>query len=131
MLWSANQVPKINDDSYAMWRRWITLTFYNVFKGQNRDKHILKKITTPDELSGFFNWAIEGLNRLLKNGEFSYTMSVAETRDYYTKLSDPIYAFKQEYIKICDTPKDFLFANNKAEYDIESYIIFLVEGNAS
>ncbi len=98
MLFSANTLPKTNDDSYAFYRRWILINFPHTFDGKKCDPHILDKICTPKELSGLFNWAIEGLMRLLKNNEFTYEKTVEEIREQYKTLSDPVFSFAQKYI---------------------------------
>jgi len=98
LLYSANTLPKTDDDSYAFYRRWILINFSNVFEKEKCDPHILKKLTTPEELSGMLNYALAGLRRLLKNNGFSYSKTVEETREQYKTLSDPIYSFVQEFI---------------------------------
>jgi len=34
---------------------------------------LLKKISTPEELSGLLNYALDGLDRILKQKDFSYS----------------------------------------------------------
>jgi len=63
------------------------------------DPNILEKLTIDTELSGFFNWAIEGLQRLLKNGKFSNAKSVDEIREQYIRASDPVKAFAMDCIE--------------------------------
>jgi len=98
LLYSANTLPKTNDDSYAFYRRWILINFSNTFVGKNCDPYILDKITTEQELSGLLNWALEGLDRLFKNKEFTYRKTVEQTRDQYKMLSDPVYSFVHTFI---------------------------------
>jgi len=98
LLFSANTLPKTNDDSYAFYRRWVLINFPNTFEGDKCDLHILEKITTPQEMNGLFNWALEGLYRLLKNNRFSYNRTVEEIRLQYKTLSDPVYAFAHEFL---------------------------------
>ena len=69
------------------------VNFPNKFEGDRDDKELAKKLTTPEELSGFFNWAIEGLKRLLAQGQFSTGKTMEETREYYIRMSDPARAF--------------------------------------
>jgi len=106
-LFSANKLPKTDDESYAFFRRWILISFPNTFEGKNCNPNILDEITTPEELSGLFNWAIQGLQRLLTNRDFSYGKSVEEVMEQYKTLSDPVYAYCQEFLK-CDTGKHIL-----------------------
>lgn len=97
-LFSANKLPRSPDKTYAFYRRWILISFPNTFEGKKCDPYILEKITTQEELSGLLNWVLEGLQRLLKNGEFSYNKTVEEIAEQYETLSDPVYAFVKEFL---------------------------------
>jgi len=78
------------------------LNFLNQFLPDNpkTDPHILDKLMTDENLSGFLNWALEGLQRLLKNGKFSYSKTTEETWDLYTKFSDTTMFFVEKCIDI-------------------------------
>lgn len=101
LLFSANKIPECKDDTTAFFRRWIIINFPHQFLSDNpkTDKNLIKKLTTEQELSGFLNWALEGLTRLLKSGKFSYAKSVEETREQYIRASDPVKAFAMDCIK--------------------------------
>lgn len=101
LVFSCNKVPESPDDTTAFFRRWVIINFPNQFlEGDLKtDPNILKKLTIPSELSGFFNWAIEGLKRLLQNGKFSNAKSVEETREQYIRASDPVKAFAMDRIE--------------------------------
>ena len=62
-----NALPYVNDSSSGFWRRWIIFPF-NVKPKQK--KLLLAEKIINTELSGVLNWALEGLSRLLKRGEF-------------------------------------------------------------
>jgi len=99
LLFSCNKLPEVYDDTDAFFRRWIIIVFPNVFYGEKRDPNILEKLTVPEQLSGLLNIALEGLQRLLKNGGFSYSKSTEETREDYIRKSDPLAAFIMDCIK--------------------------------
>ena len=98
MVFSANTLPKTKDDSYAFYRRWILINFPNTFEGKECEPYILDKLTTPQEMSGLFNWAIKGLERLLKQNKFTYEKTVEDIRNQYKTLSDPVFAFCQKFL---------------------------------
>lgn len=98
-LFSANTLPRSEDESYAFYRRWLLISFPNTFEGKNCNPNILQELTTEDEMSGLFNYGIKGLERLLQNGDFSYGKTVEDVMDQYKTLSDPVYAFCQEYLR--------------------------------
>lgn len=102
MIFSCNKMPRMMEDDDAIWRRLIILNFENKFEGKNADENLLQKITTEKELSGIFNFSLEGLKRLLKQRGFSYSKTKEEVRQYYIKLSDPTKAFFIE--KVIEKP---------------------------
>lgn len=93
-----NQMPTTPDKTSAFFRRWLIFVFPNKFEGVNCDPKILEKLTTPEELSGLFNWALEGLRWLLKRGKFTKAMSSDELQVMYESMSDPITAFIEQHL---------------------------------
>lgn len=100
LIFSCNKLPEAKDDSSAYFRRWILINFPYTFEGANCDKKILEKLTTEKELSGLLNWSLKGLRRLLKNGDFTNTISTDEMRDTYQRLASPIAAFVMDWVEI-------------------------------
>lgn len=99
MIFSCNKVPEsVGDDSDAFFRRWIIINFPNTFIGETCDPNMIEKITSRQELSGLFNWAMEGLKRLLNQGRFSHSKSTDDIRKEYTKMSSPSKAFMDEHV---------------------------------
>ncbi len=71
LTFSCNKIPNVTDtDDEAYFNRWIVIQFNKIVP--NPDKFLIQKIATPEELSGLLNFALEGLQRLLANQEFSY-----------------------------------------------------------
>jgi putative DNA primase/helicase len=110
LIFSANtqNIPAIRKDDFAYFRRWILIEFTNQFleEGETHtnkvkdkdtvkveDIDILEKMTTPSELSGFLNHALEGLRTVMKNKKYSYNKSIAEVEALYKLNSASVYAF--------------------------------------
>jgi len=72
MLYSCNSLPKTKDRTSAFYRRWRLYICDAVFE-ENKDINMLEKLTTPEELSGLLNRAIEGIERLIINEGFPDT----------------------------------------------------------
>lgn len=115
LVFSANELPKTYDISPAFWNRWIILEFPYIFKSQKEieslplnerinvkvmDEEIINKIATKEEMSGLLNFAIEGLHRLLKQKDFSYSKSVNEVKDFWIRKSDSFMAFCLDELEI-------------------------------
>jgi putative DNA primase/helicase len=124
LIFSANTVPRIDDESYAIWRRAIIIRFPNKFSGSDRDPDLIDKLTTPEELSGLLNLAIDKLKILREQGDFSYNPNWKLTREEYTLLSDPATAFIEsecELDPLEEIPKPELYKSYR-KFCIESKI---------
>jgi len=99
LIFSANQIPETQDDTLAFFRRWLIIECNNIFIGENCNPNILREIATPEGLSGLLNFALEGLARLLKNGGFSTTETMAELRNQYIRRSNSAKAFVEECLE--------------------------------
>ena len=93
LTFSCNQAPKTPDESLAFYKRFIPLKFNVIVPKEKQDPLLLKKLTTPEELSGFLNWALEGLDKLNKQGGLLEPSSLEERRELYRRMSDPITGF--------------------------------------
>lgn len=109
-LFSANQLPEMDVDDEAFFRRVLLVAFPETVPEPERDKHLDDKLR--DELSGILNWAIEGLQRLLGNGQFTGDKSPAHTRETWSKWGDSVKRFAQHAIADGDDdiPKSMLYA---------------------
>ena len=94
LLFSTNKPPAIKtEDSFAFWRRWILINFPNTFDTARADKRLLDKLTTPEELSGLLNVALEGLRRLWAHSDFTYSPSAEAVSQQYHEAASPIISF--------------------------------------
>jgi putative DNA primase/helicase len=79
LTFSCNKIPSVNDmDDEAYFSRWIIIRFEH--KAEKLDKFLIDKITTEEEMSGLVNFALEGLERLLNNQDFSYQQTPEEIK---------------------------------------------------
>jgi putative DNA primase/helicase len=80
---ATNKIPPVKDnDDLAYFSRWIVLRFDN--PPEKKDLFLKDKI--KQEMSGILNWALEGLQRLLEQGEFSYKKTDEEIK-YIMEMS--------------------------------------------
>jgi len=121
LVFASNKPPVIEEDTLAVWRRILPLNLPNKFQGKNEVKDIIEKILTPQELSGLLNLALEGLERLLANGDFSYKGTFDDRAKQYTTASDPPKAFVAER---CLTGMEFEILKNEL---YQAYVQFCGE----
>jgi putative DNA primase/helicase len=85
-----------------------------------QDKQLANRII-ENELSGVFNWILKGLDRLLKQKNFSKCAAVENARSDYEKQSDSVKMFIEDlqYKTSTDyTPISYLYSQYR-EYCIE------------
>ena len=103
MVFSANEIPRSTDKTYAYYRRWIIIPFDRCFEGESEDRGLEDKL--KNELSGIFNLALEGLKRLTENGAFTEPSAVKEALESYKIQNDSILAFLKECCKVDEKKK--------------------------
>lgn len=112
LVFSANNIPRVGEDSNAFFSRWIIINFPNEFSGEKADKNLLSRLTTPSELSGILNWSLDGFKRLLERQDFGETKTLEEVRTQYLRLSNPVKSFYEAEIELkpdCWLEKDQIF----------------------
>lgn len=106
-VFACNELPAVYDTTRAFWDRWILLDFPYTFVSKEeleeikedkeyyklKDEDIIRKIATEQEMSGFLNFALDGLDRLIKNRGFSQTIGSKEIKDMWIRKSNSVVAF--------------------------------------
>lgn len=95
MVFSANTVPEVNDDSYAFWRRWNIVSFPYTF---SVDPEFLQKLCTPENMSGYLNLIIDKMNKIDAYG-LKRTDVAEKAKDMWKRKSDSTYAFYQDMLE--------------------------------
>ena len=99
-----NKLPQILDNSYGMDRRLFFIQFPRTFKGDEIDPNLENKLSL--ELSGIFNWAIEGYNQLRENDfKLPKVSSMTIAKEEYRNELDGIRSFAKSLLK-SDDPAD-------------------------
>ncbi len=97
LVFACNQIPtakQTDDDAY--FGRWIVIRFEKEIR--RKKPFLLDQMTTPQELSGFLNFALLGLKRLLKDGKFTYNKEPDEIKDEMMRSGSAIASFAVECI---------------------------------
>jgi P4 family phage/plasmid primase-like protien len=114
LLFSCNRIPPIpsTEACLAYYSRFVIVEFKNIFTGKKADKRIMEKLTTDSELSGFLNYALEGLKRVEEQKDFTEHMTQEETEKTYVKLSNSAQAYIIEKIQVTDEYTDFILTDD-------------------
>jgi len=100
LWWSMNRLPAVADTSEGFWRRVRVIPFNRSF-GTN-DKIIDLKERLLEEMPGIFNWALQGLYRLLNDGEFTLPQQVREATEKYQIESNIVQMYITEKCEVSD-----------------------------
>jgi P4 family phage/plasmid primase-like protien len=87
MIFSANELPRTMDLTYAFFRRWIIVDFPNAF---TEDPAWYDRSITPELRDLALTVGLEAMREVLERGAFTGEVDV---RDRWLEESDPIYRF--------------------------------------
>ena len=120
LIFATNKMPilyKSIEDQESYYNRWIVFLFDNKIEEKDKDKGLIEIFKTKRELSGILNWALEGLDRLIKNKEFTLTKSWEEVEKIMKSNGESVFSFMVKGIEV-----DVGFVNNELLY--EKYVEF-------
>ena len=95
LCFNSNSLPKDVEHTHAYFRRLMIMPFRVKITAQEKDVQLAGKII-EQELSGIFNWILEGLRRLLTNKNFTQSKIIDEQLAEYKKESDSVALFIDE-----------------------------------
>lgn len=91
-IFNTNKLPVDVEFTNAYFRRFMFLSFDVTIPAEKQDESLAKKII-GEELSGVFNWVLDGLRRLLENRKFTESQKVKETMETFRKEIDSVAMF--------------------------------------
>lgn len=94
-LFSTNELPKEVEQTDGYFRRWLIVPFDITIPEQEQDKELAQKIIA-NELSGIFNWVLEGLKRLLIRKNFTDCAAVRKQIAEFRMQSDNVQMFLED-----------------------------------
>ncbi len=95
LIFNCNELPKDVEHTTAFFRRFLIIEFNITIPEEKQDKELSKKITQY-ELSGVFNWILQGLDRLLSQKSFTRCKAIEEAIKTYKNESDSAKMFMDE-----------------------------------
>jgi putative DNA primase/helicase len=94
-VFSANELPQVDDGTFAFWRRWAVIEFPHKFEPSVDFEN---KLLTPENLSGYLNLVIDDMNRIEQEGILR-SSKVVEIMELWKMRSNSAYAFIKNRIK--------------------------------
>lgn len=95
LIFSANSMPRIKDDTGAVRRRLVIVPFNANFKEDDPefDPDIKRKLFTQSAMEYFIKVGVEGLKRLLDQKRFTKSSKVQKELDDYEEYNNPVIGF--------------------------------------
>ena len=98
LIFSANLIPSIDDETDAMVRRIVTMEFPYSFLGSDRVPDLFRSLSSEEEMQGLLMWSLEGLHRLIVKGDFSYPYTVEENFKRLKQASSSVSTFIDDFL---------------------------------
>jgi P4 family phage/plasmid primase-like protien len=95
LIFSANELPMVDDNTYAFWRRWNIIDFMNKFK---EDEDFKKKLLTENNKSAFLNMVIKEIG-VIKNSGLIINKKSDEIMEQWKMKSNSAYAYLKPNVK--------------------------------
>ncbi len=97
LIFNANELPRDVEHTNAYFRRFLIIPFTVTIPEHEQDKELASKIIAS-ELPGVFNWALEGLRRLLLQRNFSECNAARQAVDQYKRESDSVQMYVDDQV---------------------------------
>lgn len=105
-LFAANELPGINDQTHALWRRFVLLRFNRRFTDAEKVPGLAKEIIET-EAAGILSWAVAGAVRLFQTGQLTPVTSSEAELAAWRKSCDSVATFIEEDKEpVVGTPSD-------------------------
>jgi putative DNA primase/helicase len=98
-MYAANSPPSANRHEDAFYNRFLTLKFDNQIPRGEQDEDLEDRLTEPEVLNGIFKWALDGMQRLQNQGEFTRELGPLATKELFNLYDSGPKRFVHE---VCD-----------------------------
>jgi len=115
LIFNCNELPKDVEHTNAYFRRFLIIPFNVTIPEKEQDKKLHNKIIN-NELSGVFNWVLEGLNGLISQNGFTDCKAADNSLEQYKTESNSVKLFLNEAGYGKDAEDSQLIKNLYPEY---------------
>ncbi len=115
MFFAMNGLPTVKSRDDGFFSRILLIPLTQDFsKSKNKDVKLKDKRWSNEEMEFLTRLAVEGLKRLMKNGDFTRPEIVQEAVDEYMRENDPIGEFLEEQGDLDGLPIPAVYQNFKS-----------------
>jgi len=110
LLFAANRMPRMTEDTRALWRRWIYINFPYTFDTHDEDakdeipkRQLMRELTDPAEMRGLLARAVDEIQRWHETGTlFTDIETPDQVRTKMKRASEPVYDFAMTCLEPAD-----------------------------
>jgi putative DNA primase/helicase len=110
LIFAANRMPQMSEDTHALWRRWIYVNFPYTFaehdpeaKDPTPKRVLMNELTAGSEMEGLLARAVQELNRWYEEGTlFTDVAAPQQVREKMKRASEPVYDFAMTCLDIAE-----------------------------
>lgn len=102
LFFNTNHRPKISDDTVFASKRVILIPFERHFTEAEQDIHLKDRLTSKENISGLFNWLVEGYKKFLSDKELKLPDSIEKAIENYRQWNDVVVQFADEELEVQD-----------------------------
>jgi putative DNA primase/helicase len=95
LCFNCNELPREVEHTDAYFRRFLIIPFEVTIPEEEQNPDLAKEIISR-ELSGIFNWVLDGLQRVLEKKRFTESVKTIKALKEYKEQSDSVFLFLQE-----------------------------------
>ena len=118
IAFNCNELPQKSSGKDAFYRRFMIIPFTVTITSKDRDASLATRIIR-NEMSGVFNWALEGLVRVLKNKGFNNEKEMVKQLKQYQDESDTVMAWIK-YVNPSQQVEQHTIYKEYSRYTLES-----------
>lgn len=96
LMFNCNELPREVEQTDAFFRRFLLIPFEVTIPDAEQDRELSGKVI-GSELSGVFNWVLDGLQRLLRQKRFTQSKAVDDALTQYRTRSDSVRSYLEEH----------------------------------
>lgn len=101
LVFAANRMPAMGEDTHALWRRWVYVNFPYTFRADDPDakdptpkRKLMRELTADSELQGLLARCVEEISAWHDGREFfPGTLGAESVREKMKRASEPVYDF--------------------------------------
>lgn len=99
VIFATNKLPKIDDETNALYNRFVVIEFNQQFTERDAKKQlgkhgsVIKFLEAHGELPGILNWALEGYDRAVERGSFIEPRVANSASERFRRSNDRVYDF--------------------------------------